>query len=434
MAEKYFLFQRDAVTEFSTVASNTGDGLSVVALPATKLANVTAQPGEVIMRFDDAGIYDDVFLASTEGMPKARIDIPCEVGTEVALIEQILTFLTKEGGKSVMRFDAVTNTSTFSLVDFSRELVKSKLPNQPVLYSGAIASDPLDSGKIAPDSGVSTTLYAGVHFPNPSLRPIVDYNHEGLSSISDLAEVGQTNTWDNAGTGGATYDLDSNVGAPFKQRKPINNDGLIESSVEIDSGETLILANQLNVTGSYTIYMVYSIDSVRDMYPIYGMGNDNAKGFGAGDASDTMVFKHNQAPATTNLAFANISGTDYNTKDGYVQDRLLDTATTDALRIKLKPQTCYVWVIRRDDNLNMYVHDYTGEVVGFVPRVWGGGSGVDFATDGDLEIDRIGGTGTGREWSGNLARFGVVEDDVGTADAARIARELYDIYAYYPSE
>ena len=433
MAEKYFLFQRDAVTEFSTVASNTGDGLSVVAIPASKLANVTAQPGEVIMRFDDAGIYDDVFLASTEGMPKARIDVPCEVGTEVALIEQILTFLTKEGGKSVMRFDAVTNTSTFSLVDFSRELVKSKLPNQPVLYSGAIASDPLDSGKIDPDSGASTTLYAGVHFPNPALRPTVDYNHEGLSGIADLAEVGQINTWDNAGTGGATYDLNSNTGTPFKQRAPSDNDGIIESSVEIDSGEALTLANQLTVTGAYTIYIAYSIDGVGDMHPIYGLNNDQCKGFGAGDVSDRMEFKHG-GQSNSNLAFADIRGTDYNTKNGYIQDRLIDTATTHDLRKKLKPQTCYVWVIRRDADLNMYVHDYTGEVVGFVPRVWAGGADVDFATDGDLQISLLGGQGTGLEWSGNLARFGVVEDDVGTADAARIARELYDIYAYYPSE
>ena len=430
MAEKYFLFQRDAVTEFSTVTSNTGDGLSVVAVPASKLANVTAQPGEVIMRFDDAGIYDDVFLTNSEGMPKARIEVPCEVGNEVALIEQILTFLTKEGGKSVMRFDSVTETSTFSLVDFRREAVKSKLPNQPVLYSGVIASDPLDSGR----SGSVTTVYAGIHFPNPSLVPIVDYNHEGLAAISMLAEVGQTHTWANAGTGGTTYDLNANTGSPFKQRSPSDNDGLNEDSVEIGSGEALHLNNELTVSDAYTVYMVYSIDQVRDIYPLYGRDDDSVKGFGSGDVSDTMVFRHSGVPSDVNFAFARINGNDYNTKEGYIQDRRLDTATTNDLRKLIKPQTCYVWVIRRDEDLNMYVHDYTGEVVGYVPRLWAGMSDLDYATDGDLSISRIGGTGSGLEWTGNLARFGVVDDDIGTADAARIARELYDQYAYYPND
>jgi len=31
-------------------------------------------------------------------------------------------------------------------------------------------------------------------------------------------------------------------------------------------------------------------------------------------------------------------------------------------------------------------------------------------------------------WVGNIARFGVIETDIGRSQAARIARELFDTY------
>ena len=423
MAEKYFLFQRDAVTEFSTVASNTGDGLSVLAIPASKLANVTAQPGEVIMRFDDAGIYDDIYLASSEGMPKTRIDVPCTVGTEAQLIEQILTFLTKDGAKSVMRFDSVSNTSTFSLTDFSSKAVSSKVPNQPFLYSGAIANDPLDSGRVGSD----TTVFDGITFPNPALRPFLDYNMAGIAGVSELAEV---SSWANSGTGGAAYNISANTGTPFKERKRAGDNSLSDNSVSLASGETLHLNTEFEHDGAYTVYMVYSINSVRPIHPIYGTSaTAYSGGFGSGDTGDTMVFRHQDTDANNALAFANISGNEYDTKDGSIQDNRVDGPEKD--RRSTGAQHCYVWVIRRDEDYNMYVHDYTGDVVGFIPRVIGNGKAVDYSTDGGLKINRIGGVGDNNEFVGSIARFGVVKDDIGTSDAARIARELFDKYTYY---
>lgn len=426
MAEKYFLFQRNPVTEFSTVASNTGDGLSVLAIPASKLSNVTAQPGEVIMRFDDSGIYDDVALDSKEGMPKTRIDVPCIVGSETQLIEQILTFLTKEGGKSVMRFDSFTNTSTFSLTDFNSRLLSSKIPNQPFTYTGSISNDPLDSGRLSDE----TTLIAGVRFPTVGLKPLVDYNDTAIVGVSIGAEVGAVNTWANQGSGGASYNLDSNVGTPTKTRSP--SDSLLSrTTVNIDTGEALIPANAILVTGAYTVYVVYSQDQIKEMYPLYG-DTSTTRGFGAGDASDIMKFGHGNNSSANALAFADIHAETYGTTSGYIQDPRLDSQDDDPSRVSIGPQICYVWVIRRDDDNNMYIHDYTGDVVGFIPtRGLSNGQPVNFATDGNLLINRIGGQGSGLEWSGELARFGVVEDDIGTAEAARIARELFDYHNYY---
>ena len=111
--EKYFLFQREPVTEYSSTESNTGDGLSVIAIPSDKIANITAKKGVVVFRFHGAGIYDSYGGSENEGLPNVKIEVACEAGNEVALIEQVLTFISRETSRSIMKFDAVSATSTF---------------------------------------------------------------------------------------------------------------------------------------------------------------------------------------------------------------------------------------------------------------------------------------------------------------------------------
>ena len=56
-------------------------------------------------------------------------------------------------------------------------------------------------------------------------------------------------------------------------------------------------------------------------------------------------------------------------------------------------------------------------------------------TDGELLIEQIGSgggivatDGTSSSFKGTLARFGVIEKDIGTAKAAELAQNLFSLY------
>ena len=70
--KKFFLFRREQLTLFSCCASDDGSGLALLVLPADKLSFITAKIGEVILRFDEASIYDYVTVASAESINKTR--------------------------------------------------------------------------------------------------------------------------------------------------------------------------------------------------------------------------------------------------------------------------------------------------------------------------------------------------------------------------
>ena len=106
-------------------------------------------------------------------------------------------------------------------------------------------------------------------------------------------------------------------------------------------------------------------------------------------------------------------------------------------------ETCQVFVIRRDKHFNIYMHNRTGELVAFIPKLTisdtatGRETSIDHMTDGDLLIEQLGSGGgivatSGRSMSfkGYLARFGVIENDIGTNNAALLAQDLFNLYNY----
>jgi hypothetical protein len=417
--EKYFLFQREPVTEYSSTESNTGDGLSVIAIPSDKIANITAKKGIVVFRFHGAGIYDSYGGSENEGLPNVKIEVACEAGNEVALIEQVLTFISRETSRSIMKFDVVSATSTFPLAKVSApEDLKSLVPKQPVvLATQVVSNDPANTDI----TSTTTTTIAGVTFPSASTQPTIDYNDTGFTGAIGT-NVGGSHTWTNLGTGGATYDINADTGNPLHSRGRNNN--LATDAVTITQSDALHLNNKLTVVGEYTMYMVYGLTARLQMYPIYGSSSSLAEGFGRGSTEDVMSFSFD----TGSEAPVNVltSTTDYDTKASTLQDPKLDNIETLGVG-NAGAQICYVWVIRRDKDFNIYIHDYQGDVIGYIPRKVDGTE----RTDGDLSVDRLGGDGTGTEWKGELARFGVIESDIGRGEAARIARELFTRYNYY---
>lgn len=422
--EKYFLFQREPVTEFSSTESDTGDGPSVIAVPATKLGNVTARAGRVVFTFTDAGIYQTYGGSINEGLPNVRIEVACESGNEVALIEQVLTFTSKETGRSIMKFDAVNQVSSFGLAKVDSDAdVQSKVPVRPIILStGAVSDDPAATDV----TQTTTTTIADITFPAPTLMPIIDYNETGLAALSINDQVGAANTWANAGTGGATYNITNDTGTADVQA----DNGIMSKTdfaVEFASADNLHLANALEVEGSYTAYMVVgtkgpylvfsgSIFAHSTLGTYIGFGIT----IGTTDPKANEFYVNHAIGSDYRRAFVNTNSTDFDTKQYEIPDRLLDS--DDVNTASFEGQQTYVLVLRRDKENNLYLHNHLGETVGFIPKQEEVGN---FRTSGPLAIDRIGGT-----FRHHIARLGIIPDDIGVANASKLAKDLFKKYQF----
>ena len=206
--KKFFLFRKEEINASSVTASDSGQGLSVLALPADSLAFASAGKGHIVLSFNGATKYEESNLTDGESLEKTSVKIPCEIGKEVDLIESILAFISREGGKSVMKFDAVDESSTFSPVSYDSK-IESKVhinPTKRVTGESSTQSFIGSTGTVGADV-VSTTI-AGIDFDIAENKPIVDYNHTDLESKTVGHEV---NSWNNDGTGGNSYDIGSNV-------------------------------------------------------------------------------------------------------------------------------------------------------------------------------------------------------------------------------
>ena len=417
---KFFLFRRENPTVFSEEVSNTGDNLSVIAIPASHVSHMKGTAGKVTFVFNDAGVYEQHSTSTKEALRKTSIDVACPEGEEFSLIRDVLDFIANDKSiKNTMVFDAVTGNSTFRQAQLSTaNSIAAKVYKQPtVMATQTISNDPADTDI----TSTATTTIAGVAFPSASTKPIIDYNDTGFTGTIG-SNVGGSHTWTNLGTGGTTYDINADTGNPQHSRARNNN--LATDAVTITAVDALHLNNKLTVAGEYTMYMVYGLIARLQMYPIYGSSSSAAEGFGRGDTKDVMSFSFD----TGSAAPANVltSTTDFGTKASRLQDPKLDDVAALGAN-KAGAQICYVWVIRRDKDFNIYIHDYQGDVIGYIPRKVEGTQ----KTDGDLSVDRLGGDGTGTEWKGELARFGVIPSDIGSSEAARIAQDLFARYNYY---
>jgi hypothetical protein len=97
---------------------------------------------------------------------------------------------------------------------------------------------------------------------------------------------------------------------------------------------------------------------------------------------------------------------------------------------------CHVFVIRRDEDDNIIVHNRDGDVEVVIPAVPISEesplpSATSGSTRGNLKIERLGTTEdilTNHFHKAVLARFGVIPEDIGTNESAKLAKELFSLY------
>ena len=410
---KFFLFRREALSQASTTSSNTGDTVSVFGVPSTNLSHITAESGLVKFVFKDAGIYENTSMTTREALERTNVAVACEEGEEFDLIRNVMEFIASDSKKSVMVFDTVSGFSTINEAKVSdKSQVSAVVPRIPVIMTTQeVSTDPAATDL----TQTTTTTIADITFPAPSLMPIVDYNETALPAHGSA--VGAANNWTNAGTGGSTYHITNDTGTPAVNR----DNGTSVNAVDIASADNLIMANALEIEGEYTIYMVLGLIGYGSFgHSILDNGHTHI-GFAAvaGEENLNSEFwiRHDTA-STARPAYMQLNNTDGGTVAYKFPDPSLDDP--DVNTTGFEGQTTYVFVLRRDKDLNLYLHNHTGDVVGYVPRLTGSG---DFATDGTLKVDEI---GTG--FRGFLPRLGIISSDIGAEFASQLAQDLFEKY------
>jgi len=434
--EKFFLFRKEEINDNSARASDTGVGLSVLAIPTKHVSFITAQKGAVIITFNDASLYEHIELFDSEAIEKTSVTISCNVGEEFGLLENIISFMSSSN-KSTIKFDVVEENSTFKkAVLSSSQDIEAKIKVNPIQRT----TGKISNGSQATEfQGTVGEIFFGENLPS------LDFNHEGLSGYADGAEI---TAWANAGTGGGTYSIVSNVGDPLNETTLTAARGLAKVHADIDFDDYFVVPNAYKVQDDYTIYMAVRVNTeLEGMGIIYGDASGETMGFcfdnarydasgginKAAPALNTFKVRHD---GRTGEPPKSISSNNQNgTVDYRFPENIIDIESGETMQI---------FIIRRDKNFNMYLHNREGHLVSFIPSftildsIGGVSTGTSNMTDGNLLIEQIGsgggiiaaGSGPKGGFKGQLARFGVIEHDIGANASANLAKDLFELYNF----
>tara|TARA_Y100001938_G_scaffold147456_1_gene228681 strand:+ start:3205 stop:4491 length:1287 start_codon:yes stop_codon:yes gene_type:complete len=425
---KFFLFNINEPTEGSERASDSGIGVSTFCVPVDKLCNITSSKGFINMTFDNAGIYDEALVRPGEALNKVNVTIASDENQEVLLIKSILNFISVESAQKILTFDIVEKTSLFSAAKIeSISDIKLKIPTMPIN---------METGRLS--AGSASDEYqdtiAGINFHGN--LPSLDFNHEGLDSFADTAEI---TSWRNAGTGGVTYSIASNVGTPSCETDAATS-GINQKSVYLQFGENFVIPNAFSVRGDYTLYCVLGA-SIRAMV-LYGDSAGETMGFGGGmvsgaidDANDVSPKAHSFTVRHSGMTGAAATVQTDNTDNGTISYRWPDYYESEQDVSKMDVD---VWIIRRDKDYNIFLHNRDGDIIGFIPAKTEFLDDTLLATtpgrtDGDLLIQELGTSGSVTTASfayfrGYISRFGVIPNDIGAAKSATLAQDLFKFY------
>lgn len=407
---KFIIFKLKEVTPAGASFSDDGTGIEVLAVPVSSISHMIAKDSEVSIFFNDVNPYDESSVNDLESIQKSVVTVSCTQGSELNLIQRISTFGTLATGNPFITFDS-TGESSFD--DFTG-VIKAFIRNHPInRVTGGTSIVEVDSTK------VTSNTINDINFGDANNKPILD-----LDSRDAVFGGGGGNisAWANAGTGGSTYDFSSVT----------NNVTLATGSIEsgFDPNKNFVrffsdsyisLANTLKVYGDYTMYFLYGnfTDKNNDVAPIiYGEDAGDTSG-GVGIASNVDSIKRK---------IENQIGIQY-------AERYGDAAKADTL-VDLSATTPGVLVIRRDKDLNISVYNGNGDLVASIPAsvpepIDGVQISDDGATDGALHVLHIGSAYEEEDnsFSGRLGRFGVIERDIGSTEAQRIAKDLFELYS-----
>mgnify|MGYP003109907593 CR=1 FL=1 len=444
MSRKFFLFRRsDPVGPVKRVSEN-GIDVSIIAIPADQIAFIAAGKGEVNITFNGAGVYEDSELFVGDSIEKTNVSISCEEGSEVKLIEKIIIFSTRQGGKNIMKFDAVDNTATFDdVVVDSVSNIKAKIKSQPTER----VTQKISSGDVG---SRFKNIIGEINFGTRENRPFIDYNHQSMFSVddTDIVAVAAAEV-KNAGTGGAAYDISGGTGSVTVQTEATAaSTGLGQIALQFASNSFLDVPD-ITIKDDYTMYLV-----IGDA----GAGS-SGDGFGVlfgDDAGETTGFCKFGSPDEFTMRHDGLEGVPFRVKtldrtSGTEPYKFPDRSSNTGIGER---QFCYVFVIRRDKDFNLYLYNHEGELIAFVPALTAASktkvvtektldkekskvkeipkvtTGTSDRTDGNLFIQQLGSAGGNvtDSFSGTLGRFGIIRRDIGDASCSQLAQDLFELY------
>ena len=189
----------------------------------------------------------------------------------------------------------------------------------------------------------------------------------------------------------------------------------------------LSLASAYSTPEDYTLYFVLGrVAAGYSSLKIYG--NDDGSVFGIGDSkSDRSIIQIRHNEITGSPATVKTDNTENGSSSYSFPTEITSQASPDG-------QSCYVFVIRRDKDFNIFVYNHKGDYVAFIPArvrdTFAVTASTPNRTDGELEITQLGSSGsdTTNSFGGVLARFGVIPRDVGNEHASSIAAQLFNQY------
>ena len=409
--KKFFLFKRQDVTASSTTSSDGGDGLDILAVSVDQVAYMTAELGRVVIVFNDATAYEENKLLDGEAFKKTTVSVACEEGGEADLIESIMNFISSDRVKTnVMRFDAVegkTNVKEAKIQSFTD--VVSEVKDKPVVRAtGEVSTKTFIGGTDGTAFGTGNTI-AGIDFGEGN-KPVIDLNETGLGESG-----GNVNAWTNSGSGGSTYNVSAISGTlNYDGSTGRDNNGLATAAADFASSNNVQLANNYIRSGDFTMFAVIGkstsdIDDLPKLGPLVQGSATSGQGL-------TLAFTDPFNNGAYILKFATERG---ESVVAGTTSPIIDSHLPSETR-----RTAYVFVIRRDRSNNLYFHTNDGNIDAFVNA---NTEGANARTDGNLVIRYLG-NGLGDKFVGNVARFGVIERDIGTSAASNLARALANRY------
>lgn len=415
--KKYFLFRKEEVSITSVTASDSGVGLSLLAVPTDSIAYISSELGRVKVVFNDVTVYQETNLRDGESLEKSSVFIPCEEGGEFELVESILQFISSETRTNVMKFDVVTGESTLS--EAVLEGLDPSVKRRPInMQSGRVSTK-------AERDAESSDLIGGIDFGVN--QPLVDYNHEGLSGFANNAEV---TSWANAGSGGTAYNIATNVGTPHCTDPGTSQRGLTTKAVQFNAGEHFIVPT-VSIDSDYTLYMV--ID-----HEFGGSAVQQQLRVAFGDAAGETLGPNGVLPQEGDAKGVTSSYEGFNSNHFQTRHAAQTTlparvrANVEYPRVtgELDPgfASCHVLVIRRDSSSNVHYHAgyHNGDIIATITPINGN-------TKGRLVIERLGTTAdlaVNHFSKASMARFGVISSDIGADGAALLAQDLFNYYNF----
>ena len=430
MDRKFFFFRREPESETSASFSDTGVGLSTIAIPSENLTFITAAKEKVIFTFKDCNGFDESSLQEGESIPKANITVACKQGDEAGLIEDVINFMSRSTPKNIMKFDVVEGKSTFdrALVDSIDDL-KSVVPATPVnTFTGNVSLG---------DTQVKfQNTIADITFPGE--LPILDFNHDLISNIAEGG--GAVSSIPNAGTAatGAFAFASSGVFGPSDEST------LREKAVTIGSGASFKLGSDFNVTsGDYTIYVAANFFTDDASLALFGLGvlyqdtSGECFGFGGRHKTNGAINQGNDELLERRNIFsvrhAGITGAAPFASTLSVKDGTKSVEIPDGNIAFSGYNPNHVFIIRRDKNFNMFLHDRSGDIISKIPAKT---NIIDPSlvvsspgrTDGDLLFRGVGPGITNNVGKFYLNRFGIISSDIGPNNAANLAKQLFTFY------